>query len=104
VIANQHNVPIHVADIATVTQGAKIRLGQLGKAIHRSDGRIIDSGDVVAGTVLLRKGAESDATLDAIHAKVKELNDNLLPPGVRSFPFWIAATWFITRRIPCYTI
>ena len=59
-------------------QGPKIRLGQFGRAIHRADGRIVDNDDVVAGIVLLRKGADSDSTLDAIHAKVKELNDHHL--------------------------
>jgi heavy metal efflux system protein len=37
--------------------------------------------------VLLRKGAPAEATLNAIHAKVKELNDRLLPHGVRVVPF-----------------
>ena len=48
-----------------VAQGPKIRLGQLGKAIHREDGKIIDNDDVVAGIVLLRKGADADTALKA---------------------------------------
>ena len=46
-------------DIAVVEQGPKIRLGQFARAIHRADGKIIDDDDVVAGIVLLRKGADS---------------------------------------------
>ncbi len=42
---------------------------------------------MVSGIVLLRKGADSDDTLEAIHAKTKELNDHLLPPGVKVVPF-----------------
>src|SRR5439155_24033349 len=42
--------------------------------------------DVVEGIVLLRKGAESDATLRGIHDKVQELNAHLLPPGVAIVP------------------
>ena len=42
---------------------------------------------MVEGIVLLQKGAESDATLDGIHAKVKELNERILPPGVQIVPF-----------------
>src|SRR5579875_3887471 len=45
VITTQHGTPIRIRDIATVQQGAKIRLGQIGKAIHRADGRIIDNND-----------------------------------------------------------
>jgi cobalt-zinc-cadmium resistance protein CzcA len=33
--------------------------------------------------VLLRKGAEFDVTIKAIEDKVKELNDHVLPPGVK---------------------
>ena len=39
------------------------------------------------GSCLLQKGAESDSTLDGIHAKVKELNERILPPGVEIVPF-----------------
>ena len=86
VIKTQSGTALRVKDIATVTQGAKIRLGKMGKAIHRGDGRIIDNDDVVEGIVLLRKGADSDATLEAIHEKVKEINEHILPPGVKIVP------------------
>jgi len=87
VVATQHGTPIRISDIATVAEGPKIRLGRIGRAIHREDGKILDNDDVVEGIVLLRKGAESDATLDAIHAKVDELNDQILPKGVKVAPF-----------------
>ncbi|MBV9759241.1 MAG: efflux RND transporter permease subunit [Acidobacteriaceae bacterium] len=87
VLTTQNGTAIRVRDVATVQQGPKIRLGQIGKSIHRLDGRIIDQPDVVEGIVLLRKGAESDSTLDGIHAKVKELNEHILPPGVKVVPF-----------------
>ena len=74
-------------DIAEVVQGPKIRLGQIGKAIHRVDGKIIDDGDVVEGIVLLQKGDDSDSTLVGIHAKVNELNNLILPKGVKVVPF-----------------
>src|SRR5262249_19092465 len=86
VVKAQNGAPLRISDLATVIQGPKIRLGRLGKAIHRADGHIIDNDDVVEGIVLLRKGAESDATLDAIHEKVKELNEHILPPGVKIVP------------------
>ena len=87
VVKTQGGTPVRVKDIGTVAQGAKIRLGQIGKAIHRADGKVIDNGDVVEGIVLLRKGANSDSTLDAIHDKVQELNEHILPPGVKIVPF-----------------
>src|ERR1700678_253526 len=87
VIKTQNGTPIHISDIATVAQGPKIRLGQFGRAIRREDGRIIDNEDVVSGIVLMRKGADSDTTLKGIHAKVDELNDLILPAGVKIVPF-----------------
>src|SRR5579863_4582593 len=87
VILTKNGTAIRVKDIATVAQGPKIRLGQIGKAIHRADGTVIDNDDVVEGIVLLRKGANSDDTLKGIHDKVKELNEQILPPGVKVVPF-----------------
>jgi heavy metal efflux system protein len=87
VIMSKTGTPLRIRDIAVVTQGPKIRLGQFARAIHREDGKIIDNDDVVSGIALLRKGANADETLTAIHAKVKELNEHILPPGVKVVPF-----------------
>src|ERR1700734_3002150 len=86
-ITTKNGTVLRVKDIATVTQAPKIRLGQIGKAIHRADGKVVDNDDVVEGIVLLRKGANADEALAAIHEKVKELNDHILPPGVKIVPF-----------------
>jgi heavy metal efflux system protein len=86
-ITTKNGTALRVMEIATVAQGPKIRLGQIGKAIHRADGTIVDAEDVVEGIVLLRKGANADETLVAIHDKVKELNEHILPPGVKIVPF-----------------
>ena len=83
VIKAQRGLALHVRDIATVRQGPRIRLGKVGKAIHHESGKITDNSDVVQGIVLLRKGADSDSTLEGIHAKVTELNEHLLPRGVK---------------------
>ncbi len=87
VLKSQNGTPIRVRDLAYVTQGQKIRLGQIAKAIHRNDGLVIDNNDAIEGIVLLRKGADGDAMLAALHDKVKELNDHFLPPGVKIVPF-----------------
>src|SRR5208282_3817136 len=86
VILAKNGTPIHVKDIAVVSQGPKIRLGQFAKAIRREDGKLIDNDDVVSGIVLLRKDAEADAALQGIHKKVAELNDHILPAGVKVVP------------------
>jgi heavy metal efflux system protein len=120
VIKSQAGAAIRVKDIATVAQGPKIRLGQIGKtcrlgttppaesgasfsatdpcvdhvdkpgskqSIHHEDGKLIDNDDVVEGIVLLQKGVDSDGVLEGIHKKVDELNNRVLPPGVKIVPF-----------------
>jgi cobalt-zinc-cadmium resistance protein CzcA len=108
VLKTSSGTALRVSDVATVVQGPKIRLGQIGKtcregtgtcgpgdtvdpkrgkAIRRVDGKLEDNGDVVEGVLLLQKGDNSDKTLAGIHAKVKELNEHVLPKGVTIVPF-----------------
>ncbi|MGA9039772.1 MAG: CusA/CzcA family heavy metal efflux RND transporter [Terriglobales bacterium] len=86
VVKVQNGTPVRVRDLAVVVQSPKVRLGQLGKTIRKEDGTVINDDDVVEGIVLLRKGAEADATLDALHAKIKQLNEHQLPAGVKLVP------------------
>jgi cobalt-zinc-cadmium resistance protein CzcA len=86
VLKTQTGTALRVKDIAEVTQGPKIRLGHMARANHMEDGRIVDEPDVIQGGVLLRKGAEEEPTLEAIHKKVEELNNGILPPGVKVVP------------------
>ena len=81
-----NGTPVRVRDLGVVVQAPKVRLGQLGRTIRHEDGTVINNDDVVEGIVLLRKGAEADATLEALHKKVAELNSGLLPPGVKLVP------------------
>jgi len=87
VLKTQNGAALRVKDVAVVTQGPKIRLGQIGKAIHRNDGIVVDDNDVVEGIVFMRKGAGTAATMEGIHAVVKRLNDHILPPGVKIVPY-----------------
>jgi cobalt-zinc-cadmium resistance protein CzcA len=87
VLKTQNGTALRVKDIAVVEQGPKIRLGQIGKAIHRADGVVLDDNDVVEGIVFLRKGADTATTLDGIHDMVHHLNDHILPPGVKIVPY-----------------
>jgi cobalt-zinc-cadmium resistance protein CzcA len=86
VLKTQNGIPVRVRDIATVQQGPKIRLGQMGKSIHSEPGKVVDDADVVSGIVLLRKGADADNVLTALHEKVDFLNAHFLPPGVKIVP------------------
>jgi heavy metal efflux system protein len=83
VLTTSNGAPVRVKDIAVVDWGPRIRLGHMARADHRSDGAIIDEPDVIQGGVLMRKGAEEGPTLEGIHKKVDELNNRILPEGVK---------------------
>jgi cobalt-zinc-cadmium resistance protein CzcA len=87
VLTTKSGTPLRVKNIAVVAQGPKIRLGQFARAIRREDGQIIDNDDVVSAWVPMRKGADAEAALRGLHAKVEELNDRILPAGVKIVPF-----------------
>ena len=86
VLKTQKGTALRVKDIAEVAQGPKIRLGHMARANHMEDGHIVDEPDVIQGVVLLRKDADAGPTLAAIHKKVEELNNGILPPGVKVVP------------------
>jgi cobalt-zinc-cadmium resistance protein CzcA len=102
VVKTQNGAAIKVKDIATVAQGPKIRLGQIGKSSKTyaivdgkkvyDDGKVMDNPDTVEGIVLLQKGDDSDPVLDGIHSEVGKLNGDknhpgILPKGVKIVPF-----------------
>jgi cobalt-zinc-cadmium resistance protein CzcA len=87
VVKTQAGTALRIKDIAVVEQGPKIRLGQISKTYRAENGKLIDNPDVVEGAVLLQKGNDADPALKGIEAKVKELNDHILPKGVKVVPF-----------------
>ncbi len=92
VIKSSNGSAIKIGQLGVVEQGPKIRLGQIGRATHLSDGRILDNPDTVEGIVLLQKGDDSDPVLQGIHEEVRKLNGDkahpgILPPGVKVVPF-----------------
>lgn len=67
--------PILVGDVAQITSGYAPRLGVAGQD---------QEDDIVQGIVLMRRGAETLPTLNAVHRAVEQINNSdLLPPGVR---------------------
>ena len=74
-VSQNRGSPVRLRDVATVTVGSQPRLGIAG--LDADD-------DVVAGTVLMRRGAQSKPTIDRVKAEIQKINDGgILPPGVR---------------------
>jgi cobalt-zinc-cadmium resistance protein CzcA len=80
VLTTNKSTPIRIGDVADVKIGYAPRLGIVGMNDHN---------EVVEGIVLMRKYANTLATLRGVEAKVKELNtQGLLPPGYKVVPYY----------------
>ncbi|MER3464492.1 MAG: CusA/CzcA family heavy metal efflux RND transporter [Chitinophagaceae bacterium] len=79
IVTRQSNVPITVKNIATVTESGRPRLGWVTRD---------KQPDVIEGIVVMRKGENPSEVLDRVHAKVKELNENILPKDVKLDTFY----------------
>jgi cobalt-zinc-cadmium resistance protein CzcA len=77
-VATRNGTPVFIRDVGTVSLGAAIRLGRVGKLLGMAGA---DEDDVVQGTVLLRKGENALEVLERVRAEVAEINREL-PAGV----------------------
>src|SRR5947199_5332530 len=89
VVAERAGVPIRIGDIGEVNTGAVPRQGLVG--MNTQD-------DIVTGIVLMRKGENPSLVLDALHEKVRELNDRILPKSVTLVPYY-DRTWLIQTTL-----
>ncbi len=78
-IKNVNGTPILVRNVADVRESSLPRLGQVGRNYK---------DDVVEGIVLQRKGLDPLPVVRALKEKIQDLNDNILPSGVKIVPFY----------------
>lgn len=62
--------PVRIGDIAQVDFGSEIRVGAVTMTRRDESGQVQNLGEVVAGVVLKRMGANTKATIDDIGARV----------------------------------
>lgn len=79
IITKINNVPILVKQVARVKEAGKPRLGWVSRD---------DESDVIEGIVVMRKGENPAEVLKRIEEKVKDLNENVLPKGVKIETFY----------------
>ncbi|GIU45996.1 efflux RND transporter permease subunit [Shewanella algidipiscicola] len=73
--------PVRISDIAKVDYGSEIRVGAVTMTRRDDAGQAQHLGEVVAGVVLKRMGANTKATIDDIAAR-RALIEQALPDGV----------------------
>ncbi|WP_175625270.1 MULTISPECIES: efflux RND transporter permease subunit [Oxalobacteraceae] len=78
VIKSVGGVPVLTKDLGKLTYGNVERRGILGKD---------DKADSISGVILLLKDSNPSIALNGIHDAVREINDKLLPRGVKLVPY-----------------
>jgi cobalt-zinc-cadmium resistance protein CzcA len=79
VLAVHDGVPILLKDVGHAAIGIAPRLGEFG--FEKQD-------DAVEGVILLRTGEKTQTVLQAVEAKTRQLNDQVLPKDVKVVPFY----------------
>ncbi len=79
IITKIGDVPILVKQVAQVKVAGKPRLGWVSRD---------DENDVIEGIIVMRKGENPAEVLSRIQDKVKDLNENVLPKGVKINTFY----------------
>ncbi len=74
VVAERNGVAVFLRDVADVREGYQPRLGRVG---------MDEDSDIVKATVLLQRGEKSLPALEALRRKIQQLNNGLLPRGMR---------------------
>ncbi len=78
-VAFHAGVPVAVKDVANVRVGYAPRQGVVTRNANE---------DAVEGIVLMRRGQNPSEVLKGVRERVGELNERVLPPGVRINPFY----------------
>ena len=94
-VATRNGIPLHIGDVAEVRINSLTRYGAV-----TADG----GGEVVTGLVLLRRGANSSATVGGVKREFEAMKA-ALPEGVRIVPFYdrtelvTAAVWTVEKAL-----
>ena len=78
-VASRNGTPLYLKQLGEVSVGAKVPLGRVGK-----DGE----SDIVEGVILMRRDEQSLPTLERVRKKVEQLNNGILPQGMRVVPYY----------------
>ncbi len=90
-LKDEEGTVVRVKDVATVAFGAEIRQGAVTMTLRDANGNPEPMGEVVAGVVLKRLGANTKATIDGIESRLTAIQ-TALPDGVTLEPVYNQAS------------
>ncbi len=86
-VKDEDGVVVRVRDVANVAYGSEIRQGAVSMTLRDENGNPKQLGEVVAGIIMKRIGANTKATIDEINRRIPIIQD-ALPKGVTIDPFY----------------
>jgi cobalt-zinc-cadmium resistance protein CzcA len=78
-VTAKDGTPLYLKQLGEVSVGAKVPLGQVGKD---------EDPNIVEGVVLMRRGEKSLPTLERVREKVEQINNGILPKGMKVVPYY----------------
>ena len=95
-VTAKNGTPIYIKQLGVVSIGAKVPIGRVGKDVE---------SDIVQGVVLMRRGEKSLPTLERVREKVEQLNNRVLPNGMRIDPYYDRTNLInVTTRTVTHTL
>ena len=100
IVTTNNDIPVLVKDVADVVISNVPRLGRVGRAdpVTDSTGQpildsaghrtIVDQDDVVEAIVVMRKGENPTAVVQAVKKKIDKLNSTVLPQDTKIVPYY----------------
>jgi len=79
VLKTRDSTPVTVGDVADIVMSNTPRRGAIGYNEQK---------EAVEGFVLMRRGENPSRVLEGVHKKIAELNEKILPKGMRVEPFY----------------
>jgi cobalt-zinc-cadmium resistance protein CzcA len=82
-VTSSGGVPVQIKNLATVEESPLPPTGVLGYTLRVGDTALVDVNSSVQGLVAMRRGENPSEVVEALKERVKEINENDLPEGVR---------------------
>jgi cobalt-zinc-cadmium resistance protein CzcA len=83
VVTSYKGIPIFIKDLSTIEEYPLPPTGILGYRINNDDGSYIDENSSIQGLIAMRRGENPSEVVEGLKEKVKEINENELPGGVK---------------------
>jgi cobalt-zinc-cadmium resistance protein CzcA len=78
-VTTKNGTPLYVKQLGEVSIGPKTPLGKVGRD---------EDGDIIEGIVRMRRAEQSLPTLERVRQKVEQLNNGILPKGMKIVPYY----------------